>query len=99
RAAHRIDDARKLYQQAVASSLDEAAVMLSNFRIDEFPTQRLEAFERAFFIRPHQPRIARDIGSKDRGQAACLAHLASPSARRRPERYSSRCRGSRNGSG
>src|SRR6202022_2455790 len=32
-AAHRVDDARKLHQQAVAGGLDEAAVMLGDLRI------------------------------------------------------------------
>src|SRR5208283_4784077 len=35
RAAHRIDDAGKFHQQAVAGGLDDAAMMLGDFRIDE----------------------------------------------------------------
>ena len=35
RAAHRIDDAGKLHQQAVAGGLDDAAVVLGDLRIDE----------------------------------------------------------------
>src|SRR5580704_2397387 len=31
---------------------------------------RLEAFERAFLVRPHQPRVARHIGGEDRGETA-----------------------------
>jgi hypothetical protein len=67
RAAHRIDDAGKFDQQPVAGGLDDAAPVLGDFRIQELAAQRLEAFERAFFIRPHQPRIPRHIGSEDRG--------------------------------
>ena len=51
--------------------------------------------ERSFLVRPHQPRIARHIGGQDRGEAAGLAHAASPAARRRPDRKSSRCSGFR----
>jgi hypothetical protein len=69
RAAHRIDDTGELDQHAVAGGLDDAAMVLGDFRIDQLPPQRLEAFERAFLIHPHQPRIPRHIGGKDRGEA------------------------------
>src|SRR5207245_3395880 len=95
RAAHRIDDARKFHQQAVAGGLDDAAVVLGDLRIDELAAQRFEAFERALLVRPHQPRIPRHIGGEDRGETAGLAHTASPAARRSPERSSSRCSGLR----
>jgi hypothetical protein len=62
RAAHRIDDAGKFHQHTVAGSLDDAAMVLGDFGINELAAQRFEAFERAFLVRPHQPRIARDIG-------------------------------------
>jgi hypothetical protein len=78
RAAHRIDDAGKFHQQAVASGLDDAAMVLGDFRIDKLAAQRFEAFERALFVRPHQPRIPRHIGGEDRGEAAGLAHITSP---------------------
>src|SRR5438094_8656006 len=55
RAAHRIDDAGKLHQHPVAGGLDDAAVVLSDLRIEELAAQRFEAFERVFLIRPHQP--------------------------------------------
>ena len=72
RAAHRIDDAGKLHQQAVAGGLDDAAVVLGDLRIEELAAQRLEAFERPFLVRPHQPRIPRHIGGQDRGETAAL---------------------------
>ena len=97
RAAHRIDDAGKFHQQAVAGGLDDAAVVLGDLRIEKLAAQRFEAFERAFLVRPHQPRIPRHIGGEDRGETAGLAHVASPAAKRRPDRNSSRCSGLRNG--
>ena len=48
--------------------------MLGDLGIEELTAQRLEAFERAFLIRPHQPRIPRHIGGEDRSEAAGLAH-------------------------
>jgi hypothetical protein len=52
----------------------------------ELAAQRFEAFERAFLVRPHRPRILRDIGGEDRSETAGLAHVGSPAAKRRPER-------------
>ena len=75
RAAHRIDDAGKFDQQAVAGGLDDAAPVLGDFWIDQFTPQRCEAFERAFLVRPHQPRIPRHIGGEDRGKTAGRGHL------------------------
>jgi hypothetical protein len=86
RTAHRIDDAGKFHQQAVAGGLDKPPMVLGDFRIEELAAQRFEAFERAFLIRPHQPRVARHIGREDRSEAAGLAHVASPAAKRRPAR-------------
>jgi len=57
--------------------------------------QRFQAFERAFFVRTHQQRLARHIGGEDHGEAVGLAHSVSPAARRRPERKSSRWSGFR----
>src|SRR6266851_4075906 len=74
--AHRVDDAGKLDQHAVAGGLDDAAVVLGDLRIEELTTQRFEAFERAFLVRPHQPRIPRDFGGEDRGETAGLAHVS-----------------------
>ena len=46
----------------------------------------IEAFERALFVRPHQPRIPRHIGGEDRSEAAGLGHSVSPTAKRKPEK-------------
>jgi hypothetical protein len=70
RAAHCIDDARKFHQHAVAGGLDNAAAVLGDLRIDKLAAQRLEAFERPFLVRSHQPRIARHVGGDDRRETA-----------------------------
>jgi hypothetical protein len=44
-------------------------------RIEELAAQRLEAFERALLVRPHQPRIPRHIGGEDCGEAADRRHV------------------------
>jgi hypothetical protein len=75
RAADRIDNAGKLHQHAVAGGLDDATAVFGDLRIEELAAQRLEAFVRALLIGAHQPRIAGDIGGKDRGEAADRSHL------------------------
>jgi hypothetical protein len=95
RAAHRVDDARKFHKHAVAGGLDDAALVLGDLRIEELMAQRFEAFERAFLVRPHQPRIPRHIGGEDRGETAGLAHVALFIANRKPENSSSRSLGFR----
>src|ERR1700674_750832 len=65
-AAHRVDDARKFNQQAVAGGLDDAALVLLDLRIDQLPANRLQAFVRGFLVRAHQTRIPRHIGGEDR---------------------------------
>ena len=84
RAAHRIDDAGKFHQQPVAGGLDDAALVLGDLRIEKLAAQRLEAFERAFLVRPHQPRIPRHIGGEDRGETAGRGHPSGNPALRRP---------------
>ena len=66
-AAHRVDDALKFHQQAVAGVLYRAAPVLPDLRLNQLPVMRPEALVRAFLVRPHQTRVARHIGGKDRG--------------------------------
>ena len=87
RAAHGIDDAGELHQQAVAGGLDDAAVVLGDLRVEKLMAQRLEAFLRALLVRPHQPRIPRHIGGEDRGEAAGRGHPPHPALRRPSSRW------------
>jgi len=81
RAAHRIDDAGKFHQQAVAGGLDDAAVVLGDLRIEELLPQRFEALVRALLVGAHQPRIAGHIGGENCGEAADRRHLRPAVAR------------------
>ena len=67
RASNRIDHARKLAEQTVARRVDNAAAMLLDLGVGYLSPQRLQRSERAFLIRPHQARVARDIGRQNRG--------------------------------
>jgi len=66
RAAHRIDDAGKFDQQAVARGLDHAAFVFVQFGIDQLAPQPPQGRQSAFLIRTHQARIAGDIDRHDR---------------------------------
>jgi len=83
-AAHGIDNAMELDQESVAGGLDDAAAMLGDLRIAQFTPDRFQRGEGPFLVRPHQPRIARDIGREDRGESTfdasgpCGLHGASP---------------------
>ena len=80
-AAHRVDNAGKLDEEAVAGSLDDAPPMLGDLGIGEFTADRAQRRERALFVRAHQPRIAGDIDRQDRRQTPLdplFAHLARP---------------------
>jgi len=61
-AAHRIDDAGKFRQHAIAGGLYDAPAMLFDLRIDEFAEMPSQPFMRAFLIRPHQKRVPRHVG-------------------------------------
>ena len=75
-APHGIDHARKLDEHSVAGVLDDPAMVFGYLGIDKRAAMRFEAFVRAFFVRPHQTRIARHIGGEDRGEAADRGHFS-----------------------
>ena len=78
RAANGVDDAAKLDENAVAGSLDNAAVMQSDGRVDEIAPQGSQPSERAVLVSARQAREADDIGGKNRGELSGLAHCAPP---------------------
>ena len=81
-----IANAKRLLRVLGEADHPALGVVRGDLRIEELATQRLETFERAFLIRPHQPRIPRHIGGEDRSEPAGLAQGASPAAKRRPDR-------------
>src|SRR5262249_22275094 len=78
-------NAGELGEEPVAGGLDDAAMVLGDLRINELTAHRLKAFECAFLVRPHQPRIPRHIGGENRREPAlaswpCGLHGASSMA-------------------
>jgi hypothetical protein len=70
RVVHRIDNTWKFYHQSVAGGLDEATLVLGDFRIEELAAQRSEAFEGAVLVGADQPRIPRHICGENGGKTA-----------------------------
>ena len=76
RAAHRVDDAAKLDDAAVAGALDDAAMMHGDCRIDQIAAQRAQSRQGSIFVRAGEPAIADYIRDQDRCYFPDLAHAA-----------------------
>ena len=76
RAANGVDDAAKLDENAVAGSLDYAAVMQSDGRINQVAAKRPKPRQGAVLVRAGETRKADHVGGKDRGELAGLNHCA-----------------------
>jgi len=72
--AHRVDNAREFYQQAVAGGLDDAAAMNVDFWVYQLLGMSLETLVRALLVSSHQTRIACHISGKDRSKTAGRCH-------------------------
>jgi hypothetical protein len=70
RPTHRFDRAGKLNEDAVAGRLDDAAAAPGDAGVDQIAPARLEPSEGAFLVRPHQARVAGDVGGDHRGELA-----------------------------
>jgi len=58
-----------------AGVLDGPASVLGDLRLDQLPEMGLQALVRPLLIRPHQARVARQIGGEDCGEAADRGHF------------------------
>ena len=72
--AHRVDDAAKLDDAAIAGALDDPAVVRSDGRIDQIAAKGPKTREDPVLVGSGKPRIADHIGHQDRGQFSGLAH-------------------------
>ena len=82
RAAHGIDDAVKLDQQAIAHSPHDPAPMRGDLRIDKVPADASERRQGAFLVNSHEPGIAEDVGAQDNGKPVLypgIGHFAAAS--------------------
>jgi hypothetical protein len=68
RAAHRIDHATELDDQAVAGALDEAAVVDGDGGVNQIAAQQPKPRKRSLLVDAGEPAVANDIGDQDRGE-------------------------------
>ena len=86
RAAHGVNHAPELDEEAVAGLLDHPAVIGLDRGIDQIAAQRPEPRQRAILIRPGKSAIADDIGRQDGGKLPGLGHSSGIPALRRPSK-------------
>src|SRR5687767_9439537 len=70
RAFDCVNHARKFGEIAVTHPLDDAALMLSDYRIDHASLVGLQRSQRSRFVFAHETGIADDVGVQERGEAA-----------------------------
>ena len=83
-AAQGIDNAAELHEETIAGRLHQPAMMLADFRVYYFGSNRPEPVQRSLFITPDQARIAGHIGCQDRRQPAFSADPLSRTHRSYP---------------
>ena len=81
-----------VYCRRVPANLTGTPVA-QNATIIESPSSRFTSLPNFSIVRSPRPYLPHHVGGEDRGETAGLAHPASPAARRRPDKYSSRCSG------
>jgi hypothetical protein len=68
--------AGELGKEAVAGVLYDPAPVLGDPGLNQLSEMRFEPIVRPLLIRPHEARVPRHIGGKDRGEAADRGHLS-----------------------
>ena len=76
RAAHGIDDAAELDENAVASALNDAPMMHGYGGIDQLAAQRAQPRQRSLLVGAREPAIADNIGDEDRSDLSRFRHGA-----------------------
>ena len=74
RAAHRVDDAAKLDENAVAGALDDAAMMRGDRGINQIAAQRAQPRQRSLLVGSGEPAVADNVGDQDRSDLPRFRH-------------------------
>ena len=75
-AAHGIDGAGELDQQAIARGLDDAAAVSADFGVDQLPAQGPQPRQGPLLVIADEPAVAGDIGGQDGGDPPRRGGLA-----------------------
>jgi hypothetical protein len=84
RTTRGINSAPEFDQESVAGAFDNAAVVLGDRRLEEFPTMGIEARECPFLVRAHEPTVAGDIRRENGSEPpfhALFGHVSAPAWR------------------
>src|SRR5262245_26490245 len=80
-AAHRLNSAGELDQEAVADGLEKPSSVFGDLWLDHVGPQSLELRQRARLVAADELRVADHVGHQDRGKAALLGHSGTPASR------------------
>ena len=80
-AAHRLDDAAKFDDRAVAGAFDDAALVKGDGRVDDVATQRAQARQDPILVRSREPTVADNVRCENRRELTDFAHLTPPDFR------------------
>ena len=86
RAAHGLDRAAELGQQAVTHELDDVPLVSRDRRLDQLLAKPPDAVERAGFVFAHEPAVADHIGGQDGCEPAVHAGIFHAGASNRSNR-------------
>ena len=75
-AAHRVDDAAKLDDAAIAGALNDAAVVHGDRGVNQIAAQRAQSRQGSIFVRASQPAITDHIRDQNRHNLPGFAHGA-----------------------
>ena len=78
RAAHGVDHAAELGENAVSGALDDPPVMGGDGGIDQVAAHRPDPSERALFVAAGEAAKADDVGGQNRGELSRLGHEPVP---------------------
>ena len=79
-AAHRLNSAGELDQEAVTHGLEQPSSVLGDLGLDDLGAQCFELRQRSGLVAAHELRVADHIGYQDRGKAALFGHSGSPAS-------------------
>jgi hypothetical protein len=75
-AAHGVDHATELDEDAVAGALDDAASMNRDRRVDEVAAKRAQPRKNQFLTDACEPAVADNVGGEDRREFPALRHVS-----------------------
>src|SRR4029453_3348653 len=70
-----VDDADELQNHPIPAGLEDSAAMLGDLGIDQFLAMLLQLAKRAFLVGAHQPAVASNVHSQNRGKPPIDASL------------------------